>query len=420
MYFRISSIFVDLAKRMKFYYTAIQPDGKTIEEEMDANNTAEVLEYLASKNLRPLSLKKGSSEQKKKFLEITIFEPSISIDDKIFLTKYLALMLRIGTDLFRAINILIADFDKPAVRSFLMEIRENLEKGQPFHLAFANHPKDFTPVFVNLIKSGEASGNLEKTFENLSDTLQKEQDLRQQVRSALIYPILLLTVSSFVVFFLITFVLPKISKVFSDSGFQPPFFSQIVFSIGAFVNQYFFPVIILIISTVGGLWFLFSKVDPVKKVTQRFLRKLPALGPLLNELAIQRFASTLSSLLTSGLPILDSLEITAQVVGSEEIREALIRIAREGISKGLTIGEAFRREPAFPKTITNLVAISEKSGNLSSILMTLSQFYESEIKSSIKILISFLEPALLAIVGLIVGIIALAVIVPVYQLVGKI
>lgn len=404
---------------MKFYYTAVQPDGKIIEDELDANTAAEVLEFLASKNLKPLSLKRGGEAARKK-LVMTIFEPAISVDDKIFLTKYLALMLRIGTDLFRAINILIADFDKPAVRSFLVEIKENLEKGRPFHLAFANHPKDFTPVFVNLIKSGEASGNLEKTFENLSETLQKEQDLRQQVRSAMVYPILLMTVSSFVVFFLITFVLPKISKVFSDSGFQPPFFSQVVFSIGSFVNQYFFAVVIFIVSTVGGLWFLFTQVDAVKKITRRFLRKLPILGPLLNELSIQRFAGTLSSLLTSGLPILDSLEITAQVVGSDEIKDALIRIAREGISKGLTIGEAFRREPAFPKTITNLVAISEKSGNLSSILMTLSQFYESEIKASIKILISFLEPALLAVVGAVVGIIALAVIVPVYQLVGKI
>ena len=164
---------------MKFYYTAAQPDGRTIEDEMDANTTAEVLEYLASKNLRPLSLKKEQTGAKKSF-NITLFESSISINNKIFLTKYLALMLRIGTDLFRAINILISDFDKPTVRSFLMEIKENLEKGQPFHLAFANHPKDFTPVFVNLIKSGEAYGNLEKTFESLSDTLQKEQDLKQQ------------------------------------------------------------------------------------------------------------------------------------------------------------------------------------------------------------------------------------------------
>lgn len=404
---------------MKFYYTALQPDGKVVQDEIDAEGTAEVLEFLASKGLKPISLKKDESGKPKNLL-FKFFEPSISVADKIFLTKYLALMLKIGTDLFKAINILIADFDKPAVRDLLYEIKENLEKGRPFHLAFANHSKYFSSVFVNLIKSGEASGNLENTFEGLSESLQKEQDLRQQIRSALIYPVLLLSVSMFIIFFLITFVLPRISKVFSESGFEPPLFSKIVFSIGLFLNEYFLAVFLLIAFIGVGTWLLFSRVGTAKKILQRFIRKLPLLGPLLTEIAIQRFATTLSSLLNSGLPILDSLEITAQVVGSEELREALLRISREGVSKGLTIGEAFKREPAFPKTITNLVAISEKSGNLSSILLTLAQFYESEIKTSIKILISFLEPALLAFVGTIVGVIALAVIVPVYQLVGKI
>lgn len=390
-----------------------------IEDEIEAQSVAQVLEFLATKDLRPISLKKEES-MRTASLFLRIFEPPISIDDKIFLTKYLALMLRIGTDLFKAINILIADFDKPVVRAFLSEIKENLEKGQPFHLAFLNHPKDFSSVFVNLIKSGEASGNLEVTFERLSETLQKEQDLKQQVRSALVYPVLLMVASSGVIFFLVTFILPRISKVFAESGFEPPVFSRIVFAIGLFLNSHLISFVLTIALLVVGIWFIFSKVKIVKKVVQRFLRKLPMIGPLLNEIAIQRFAVTLSSLLTSGLPILDALEITANVVGSEELKDALNRIAKEGIAKGLTIGDAFRREPAFPKTITNLVAISEKSGNLSSILATLGQFYESEIRTSIKILISFLEPALLAVVGVVVGVIALAVIVPVYQLVGKI
>jgi len=404
---------------MKFYYTALQPDGKVIQEEMEANGTAEVLEFLASKELRPISLKKDESGRTKSFFA-KLFEPPIATADKIFLTKYLALMLKIGTDLFKAINILIADFDKPGVKALLYEIKENLENGKPFHLAFANHPKYFSAVFVNLIKSGEASGKLEGTFAELSDSLQKEQDLHQQIRSALIYPVLLLSVSTFVIFFLITFVLPKIAKVFDESGFEPPLFSKIVFNIGLFLNDYFFFVVFGAVAVVFGVWFLFTRVGTAKKILQRFLMRLPMVGLLLREIAIQRFATTLASLLSSGLPILDSLEITAQVVGNESIKEALQRISREGIAKGLTIGEAFKREPAFPKTITNLVAISEKSGNLSNILLTLSQFYESEIRTSIKILISFLEPALLAFVGAVVGIIALAVIVPVYQLVGKI
>ena len=403
---------------MKFHYVASQLGGKIIEGEMEAKGVGEVLSFLASKGLKPISLKREKELEARKGLRL--FEAQINVTDKIFLTKYLALMLKIGTDLFRAIDILIADFDKPAVRSFLFEIRENLEKGQQFYLNFERHPRYFSSVFVNLVKAGEASGNLEKTFERLSIDLQKEQDLRYEIRSALIYPVLLLAVSSAVVFSLVTFALPRISKVFTESGFTPPLFSKIVFSVGLFLNDYFLSIVIFLILSVLGILFLFKNVPDAKRIFQRIIRKLPVVGRLLKEIAIQRFASTLSSLLSSSIPILDSLDITAQVAGDEELKQALRRISREGIAKGLTIGEAFRREPVFPKTIINLVAISEKSGNLVSILSTLADFYESEIKALVKTAVTFVEPVLLVIIGAIVGIIALAVIVPVYQLVGSV
>lgn len=404
---------------MKFHYIASQADGKVIEGEMEAQGVAEVLEFLAAKGIKPLSLKREAGFEIGKSKWWRAFQSSINAADKIFLTKYLALMLRIGTDLFKAIDILIADFDKPAVRSFLFEIRENLEKGLPFHVAFEKHPREFSNVFVNLIKAGENSGGLEKTFETLSNKLQKERELIQEVRSAIVYPILLVIVSIAVVFFLVSFALPKISRIFVDSSIEPPLFSKIVFSVGAFLNSYIIVIVVLVIALIVSTFILFKRSVVFKKNMQNIFRKLPLVGNLLKEIALQRFATTLSSLLTSGLPIMSSLEITASAVGDEEIKSALTRISNEGISKGLTLGEAFKREPIFPKMIVNLVSISEKSGNLSNVLLTLSEFYESEIKSSIKILVSFLEPILLMFIGAIIAVIALSIIVPVYQLVGK-
>ncbi len=383
---------------------------------MEANGVAEVLEFLSAEGLKPVSLKKEEESVVKKW---HLFESSISASDKIFLTKYLSLMLRIGSDLFKAVDILISDFDKESVRSFLFEVRDNLSKGQPFHVAFEKYPKYFSPVFVNLVRAGEVSGSLDKTFEKLSETLQKDQELSHEVRAALTYPILLVIVSVLIVFFISTFALPKIAKLFTDSGFEPPLFSKIVFAIGLFLNQYFLIILAVVIGLVVAFWLLMTQTVAFKKIFQRFIRKLPLIGPLLKKIALQRFAVTFASLLSSGLPILKSLEITANAVGDEELKESLIRIADEGIAKGLTIGEAFKKEPAFPKIISNFVSISEKSGNLSGILFTISDFYEIEIKSSIKVLISFLEPILLLFIGIIVGTIALAVIVPVYQLVGK-
>lgn len=270
-----------------------------------------------------------------------------------------------------------------------------------------------------MVKAGEQSGSLEKTFDRLSDSLQREQALRQEVRGALTYPIILLSVALLVVTLLVTFALPKIAKLFSDTGAQPPLFSQIVFAVGLFLNQYFLLLFVVIVGTVAGLWILWMKNAAAKKLFQHFIRKMPLVGPLLRKISVQRFAMTFGSLLQSGLPILEAMDITASAVGDEEVKDALLRISHEGIAKGLTIGDAFKRETVFPKVVTNLVAISEKSGNLSSILGTLAEFYETEIKTSVKVLVSFLEPALLLIIGVVVGLVALAIIVPVYQLMGK-
>ncbi|MBI3638282.1 type II secretion system F family protein [Candidatus Wolfebacteria bacterium] len=188
---------------MNFHYIASQPNGKVIEANIAANSPAEVLEILASKGLKPISLKavKGVEEGDR----WRVFGQRINVEDKVFLTKYLSLMLKVGTDLFRAIDILVEDLEKPAMKALLIEVRGNLEKGQPFYLTFSKYPKYFSPVFVNLIKAGEASGNLDQIFDKLSVSLQKEQELRQRIKSALTYPVILLIASLIMVFSLVTF-----------------------------------------------------------------------------------------------------------------------------------------------------------------------------------------------------------------------
>ena len=399
---------------MKFKYIASQPDGKIIENEINAEDTAEVLNFLVTHGLKPVSIKPvgggiiGGSRM--------IFQRSINLTDKIFLSKYLALMLKIGMGLLQAVNILIEDFDKPAMKSFLLEIRAGIEKGQPFYLAFARYPKVFNQAYVNLIKAGEASGNLEKVCEELTISLSKEKALRDQIRSALIYPILLLVMSVLILIFLVMFAIPKIAGVFMESGFNPPLFSKIVFSVGLFFGK--FGIYILGVMVVGGFALLYAYKSTLffRKLISGFINELPVVRKLLNKIALQRFAATLSSLIKAGMPLTDALEITAQTVSQPELREALIRISREGLARGLTVGEAFRREPFFPKVVVNLIGISEKAGHIEDVLGTLADFYASEIDSSLKTLVSFLEPALLLFIGVVIGLIALAIIIPIYQL----
>jgi type II secretory pathway component PulF len=167
-------------------------------------------------------------------------------------------------------------------------------------------------------------------------------------------------------------------------------------------------------------WYFFFKNKLGRQTRERIIARLPVVKNIVQQLAIQRFASTFASLLRAGLPIIEALEITAGAVGSEELREALLRIGKDGIAKGLTVGEAFRRETYFPRVVTNLIAISEKAGHMEEVLETLSDFYASEVDASVKILVSFLEPVLLLSLGAVIGLIALAVIVPIYQLVSTI
>ena len=400
---------------MKFHYVASDPMGRIIEENVEAQNSYDVLNLVAKKGLRPISIKvvRNIDVSFNKF-----FGQSITIEDKIFLTKYLSLMLRAGTDLFRAITILIQDFEKPVLKALLIEIGNTLEKGQPFYLTFSRYPKYFSNVFVSLIKAGEVSGNLEEVFLNLSNSLQKDQELYGRVKSAFVYPVILMSVSALILLLLVSFALPKIANVFMQSGFKVPMFSQIVFTVGLFMNDYKLIIFPSLFVSAFVLYYFFAKTVPGRQIVSRFINKTPLINKVMKEMALQRFASTLASLMKAGLPILDSLEITADSVGSEELRQALLRISREGVAKGLTIGEAFRKEPYFPMTITNLIAVSEKAGHTEDILNTLADFYTTEIDGRVKNLVAFLEPILLLGIGIIIGTIALAVIVPVYQLVG--
>lgn len=400
---------------MLYRYLASDADGKIVETEYEADDLQHVLQYLAGKNLRPISVKPlqeiGAG--------FRLLSGKISTTDKVFLTKYIALMLRVGTDLLSAIDILIADFEKPAVRNFLLEVRDNLSHGRPFHIAFESHPKTFSLTFTSLVKAAEASGTLQQTFEDLSKSLSAEAELRGRIRAALIYPILLLFVASGVVIFLATFALPKVAKVFTDTGLKPPLFSAIVFTIGLFIGDHIVFLLISSILILGFLVYFFGWNPMGHKMRGRIMARLPLIKKVYQEVALQRMATTMSSLLKAGLTITQAIDIAAESVGSEEYRASLRRVNEEGLKQGLTIGDAFRREIIFPKVLTNLIAISEKAGHLDEVLLTLADFYGADIDSTIKTLVSVIEPVLLIVMGLLVATIALSIIVPIYQLTAQ-
>lgn len=400
---------------MLYHYLAAEQSGRIVESDIDADNMAQVLQYLAGRGLRPVTVKPVAPTTG----GFRNLFSSIKTVDKVFLTKYLSLMLKVGTDLLSAINILIADFEKPAMKSLLLEIRENLTKGRPFYEAFSRYPRVFSKVFVNLVKAAEASGNLQETFDDLSVSLEEEVELKSRIRGAMIYPVILLCASLAIFIFLVTFAVPKIAKVFLDTGVQPPIFSRIVFGVGLFVSDHIIIFAIASLLIVGPGIYIFGWTELGKRLLSQIASRMPVLRNIYRDIAVHRFLTTFSSLMKAGLPILDCLHISAEVVSAPQFRLALLRVADEGISKGLTIGDAFRRETVFPRVVTNLISISEKAGHLEEVLNTLAHFYSTSIDAGIKSLVSLLEPALLLLMGFLVGGIALSIIVPIYQLTSQ-
>ncbi len=395
----------------RYRYTATDKEGKVIENEVDAESVNEVLKLLASEELKPINVKpvrtRGGAE---------VFRGSINIEDQVFLFRYLSLMLSMGSNLLQAINVLVDEFDKPAVRSFLLEVRSHLERGAPFYSAFEKYPKTFSTVHINLIHAGEVSGNLQNICESIAESLTKEKEVTDQIKNALIYPILLLVISVFILIFLVTFALPRIANVFLESGFEPPLFSKVVFTVGLFIGKIWVLLIGGMVALAIGTWVGYARSLFFRKFIWSIFTSIPVIREVVKRRALQRFAATLSSLIQAGIQITDALEITAQAVGHVELKEALIRISKEGIAKGLSLDEAFHKEPFFPKIVTNLIAISEKAGHVEDVLRTLADFYIREVDNSIKRLVSLAEPILLLFIGVVIGTIALAIIVPIYQL----
>jgi len=402
---------------MLFHYLAQDLKGRIKEGNINQPNIQAVLEYLTTQKLKPISVKPLISEKGKK--EFFLFKKTLSLADKVFLTKYLALMLKVGTDLFSAIDILIQDFESGLARRFLLETRSNLEQGKPFWSTFAQHPEYFSPVVTNLIKAGETSGNLEATLNQVSLNLERNRNLQTKVKSSLVYPVILLIASFAMVIFLVTFAVPKLGEMFLSTGQALPTFTKVVLSTGMFLNRNLFIVFPLIIAIPISLFYYFRKTQKGKENFASLMEKIPVARDLVEKMALQRFASVLSSLIKAGMPIMQAIKVTAGAVGHPKYQAALLRISKEHLAKGISMGDSFKKEKIFPAVVSNLLAIGEKAGHTEEILGTLSNFYETEIDASLKTLVSLLEPLLLLVLGVIVGSIALSLIVPVYQLVGQ-
>jgi len=399
-----------------FVYTAINDQGEIISGELETLDIKAVTDYVSRQNLTSISVK-PKKDLNNRF--VNLFSSGISQQEKIMLTKHLSTMIKAGLSLKEGIETILNDTNKKTFKKVLTEAKFNLEKGQPLSVTFEKYPNFFSNIFIALIKAGESSGTLEKSLDYLGIQLKKDYKMKQKIRGAMAYPLVLIAASVAVIFIMMVFVVPKLTKVFAQSDLELPWTTQLIIKISDFVSGNIYLIVCFFIAT--SLSFLyFRKKKKVQNIISEIIFRIPFISELYIKIILARFIRTLGTLLSSGINILKALDISAKTVGYNRYHKAIKELSEE-IKRGVSMSNAIKkRRDLFPHMMINMISVGEKTGNLDSILNELAIFYEEEVDNSIKNLVSLIEPLLLVIMGLIVAAIAFSVIMPIYQLVGSI
>lgn len=390
--------------------------GKRSFGEIEAESTKAAADVLRSQQLLPLKIENGKSilEKSKGFNVNDIFG-HVGLLEKINFIKNLGVMLKAGFPASRALKSLVDQTNNLTFRSALSDLASQVEAGQTLAAAMARYPDIFSDLFVNIVKVGEVSGNLDESLKGLAVQLEKDNALLRKTRGAMIYPSVVLTVMALVVIVMFTFVLPKLTELFSDLNVQLPFLTRVVLGAVDFMKHY--GVFVLLVFVAAGAGFFAALKNPKAKVfVDALALKMPVIGKIVRNTNLARFSRTLASLMHSGMPILEALNITGQSLTNSSYKKAVGR-AESLVRSGSTISVALRSFPdLFPLLAVNMITVGEESGSTESILADLAGFYETEVDQAVSNLSAVLEPALMVVVGIGVGILAVALIMPIYSI----
>lgn len=398
-----------------YIFEAIDQRGSIHRGEMEASDKNSILELLHRDNLTAINIaEKGIVSGPAAYF---YFFQHISALEKIMLTRHLSAIIKAGLNLLEAMNILIEDSSNPTMKKILETAKFNLEKGQPLSTTFVYYRQYFSPLFSGLIRAGEASGNLEKNLSLLSNQMLREYDLRKKIKGAMTYPMILLIAVFIVLVFLFTFVLPRLNKVFLQSGVKLPWLTKKILSISDIFSNHAILTLLFVIAISFAFVYMFKSIRGREFLT-RMLSKIPVINNLIQKIALVRMTQSFYSVLNSGLPIMEVIDLTANSVGNEYYKKAILEI-KEEVRRGGGLAKSFEsRRNLFPRLLVSMTAVGEKTGTLENIFLSASQFYDEEVDRTLKNLVSLLEPILLLLMGVIVGGVALSILLPIYQLIG--
>ena len=393
-----------------FDYLVATKEGKHHEGQIEAVDRGEAIVQLKEKNFVVISLDLHREKRKPLF----DFQ-YVSLKEKLFFSKQLASMLKAGLNLQEALDILIKQNQNSALRGILEQVMKMMQEGNSLGQSLAKYPRVFSSIFINMVEAGEKSGTLEDSLAYLAKQLQMDYSLRRKVKGAMIYPIIILSLVVVVSIGLITFMVPKVTKIFTSFKLELPLPTRILIYLSElFRHQGVFLLIGTVIVVVGLVMFL--RLKCVQPYVHACILNLPVVGKLSRKINLARLARLLSSLLKSGVPISKALHIVGNTLGNVVYRKEIL-LAQEKVLHGSTLSEALLlNEKLFPPLVPKMIYVGEKSGRLEETSHNLAVLYEEEVRSTIKGISTLIEPLLLVIVAGAVGGIAMSIVTPIYQL----
>jgi len=385
---------------------------------MEAESEAAVNARLRGQQLSPTKVKKKGSfmERLNSFQLGTGVEPK----DLVKFIRQFATMIDAGLPLVQCLEILANQEPNKFFAAALKDIKSTVEQGATFSDALRRHPKIFDELFVNLVQAGEVGGILDTILNRLAVYIEKRVKLGRQVRGALTYPVSVICIMVVVIFVLMTFVIPAFEGMFAEFGAKdalPALTKFVIMLSKGFVKWLPLTILMMIGGAVGATYFYRDKRG--KKIVHRVMLKLPIVGGVLQKIAVARFTRTLGTLLSSGVPILDALDIVAKTAGNVVVEEGLM-FARARISEGKNMAEPLAEIKVFPGMVVQMVAVGEQTGALDTMLSKIADFYEEEVDVAVAALTSLLEPILMVVVGAVVGVVLVSMYLPIFDLAGKI
>ncbi len=399
-----------------FLWEGKSRQGNVQKGEISANNKEEVMALLRKQNITPVTVSAKSRE-----IKLSFGQPKVTDKDIVILTRQLATMIDAGLPLVQCLEILGSQTENKTLAKVIVQVRSDVESGATFADALKKHPKVFDNLYVNMVAAGEAGGILDTILGRLAAYMEKFAKIKRQIKSAMIYPSVILFVAVAVVALLLVVVVPMLAAMFKEAGQALPLPTRIVIAFSDFLKGW--GGLILLLSIVGTIFGIkkWRKTDAGLRTTDRIAMKIPVMGSLVIRVAVAKFTRTLGTLMTSGVPILEGLIIVAKTAGNKVVEEAIMQ-TRQSVSEGKTLAEPLTKAKVFPPMVTQMISVGEATGALDNMLNKIADFYDEEVDSAVAALTSMLEPMLMIFLGTTVGFVIIAMYMPIFQMgsaVGK-